>query len=82
MSCGTEALANDSRTAVDIFVKDLHIVQQKSAAENFPLSIATAASQLLTVATSIGMGQLGDSAGAKAYESMCIITLPQSKATN
>jgi len=46
------------------------------------LSIATAASQLLTVATSIGMGQLGESAVAKVYESMCNIALPQSKETN
>lgn len=69
-------------TAVDIFVKDRHIVQQMSAAEDFPLSIATAASQLLTVATPIGGGQLGDSAVTKVYESMCNIALPQSKETN
>ena len=66
----------------DIFVKDRHIVQQMSAAEDFPLSIAAAASQLLTVATPIGGGQLGDSAVTKVYESMCKIALPQSKETN
>lgn len=69
-------------SAVDIFVKDLHIVQEKAAIEHFPLPMATAASQLFTMATSMGMGQLDDAAVAKVYESMSNITLPEPKDTN
>ena len=69
-------------SAVDIFVKDLHIVQEKAANEHFPLPMATAASQLFTMATSMGMGRLDDSAVAKVYESMSNIALPQPKETD
>ena len=66
-------------SAVDIFVKDLGIVQEKAATEHFPLPMATAASQLFTMATSMDMGRLDDAAVAKVYESMSNITLPKKK---
>ena len=44
--------------------------------------MATAASQLFTMATSMGMGRLDDSAVAKVYESMSNIALPQPKETD
>jgi 3-hydroxyisobutyrate dehydrogenase len=77
-------LADDyaPHSAVDIFVKDLHIVQEKAALEHFPLPIATAASQLFTMATSMGMGQMDDAAVAKVYESMSNIVLPKKKEAN
>ena len=63
-------------SAIDIFVKDLGIVLDTGSQLRFPLPLASAASQLFTMAASKGWGTLDDAAVAKVYEALSDIELP------
>ncbi|MCW2308965.1 L-threonate dehydrogenase [Rhodobium gokarnense] len=57
------------RSTVDIFVKDLGLVIETGHASKTPLPLAAAAHQLFLAASSMGHGQIDDSAVVKVYES-------------
>lgn len=57
------------RSMVDIFVKDLGLVIETGSDTKTPLPLAAAAHQLFLAASSMGHGQIDDSAVVKVYES-------------
>ena len=63
-------------STINIFVKDLGIVLDTGSQLRFPLPLASAASQLFTMAASKGWGTLDDAAVAKVYEALSDIELP------
>jgi len=58
------------RSMVDIFIKDLGLVLQTGNETKTPLPLSAAAHQMLVAASSMGHGQLDDSAVVKAYEAI------------
>ena len=63
-------------SAVDIFVKDLGIVQDMARANRFPAPIAAAALQQYIAASAAGYGREDDSAVIKVYRDLTGIELP------
>jgi len=57
-------------SAVDIFVKDLGIVQETGKSNTFPLPLAAAAHQLFLMASAAGHGREDDAAVVKVYEQL------------
>ena len=55
------------RSAVDIFVKDLGIVQDMARGAKFPVPIAAAALQMFLMTSAAGMGRDDDSSVARLY---------------
>ncbi|MCQ9371906.1 NAD-binding protein, partial [Corynebacterium sp. 35RC1] len=54
-------------SAVDIFVKDLGIVQDMARAEKYPVPVAAAALQMFLMASGAGMGRDDDASVARLY---------------
>ena len=65
------------RSAIDIFVKDLGIVQDMARAERFPAPLAAAALQMYLAAAGAGMGQDDDASLARVYAQLSGAKLPQ-----
>lgn len=74
-------LAGDYRplSSVEIFVKDLGIIQDMARAERFPAPMAAAALQLYLATAGVGMGQDDDSSLARLYASLSGASLPPVK---
>ncbi len=68
------------KSAVDIFVKDLGIVQDMARAETFPVPVAAAALQMFLMASGSGMGRDDDASVARLYAQVAGVTLPSPKA--
>jgi 3-hydroxyisobutyrate dehydrogenase len=66
----------EPRSAVDIFVKDLGIVQDMARAERFPAPLAAAALQMYLAASGSGMGQDDDASLARVYAQLSGARLP------
>ena len=64
------------RSAVDIFVKDLGIVQDMARNAKFPVPMSAAALQMFLMASSAGMGRDDDIAVAKMYAQVTGTPLP------
>jgi L-threonate 2-dehydrogenase len=72
-------LAGDYRplSAVEIFVKDLGIVQDMARAERYPVPLAAAALQMYLAASGAGYGQDDDSSVARVYAQLSGAKLPE-----
>jgi 3-hydroxyisobutyrate dehydrogenase len=64
------------RSAVDIFVKDLGIVQDMARNAKFPVPMSAAALQMFLMASAAGMGRDDDIAVAKIYAQVTGAPLP------
>jgi L-threonate 2-dehydrogenase len=64
------------RSAVEIFVKDLGIVQDMARTARFPAPLSAAALQMFLAASGAGMGREDDSSVARMYAQMSGATLP------
>ncbi|HEY4032181.1 MAG TPA: L-threonate dehydrogenase [Caulobacteraceae bacterium] len=64
------------RSAIDIFVKDLGIVQDMARGERFPAPLAAAALQMYLAASGAGMGQDDDASLARVYAQLSGAKLP------
>ena len=64
------------RSAVDIFVKDLGIVQDMARNAKFPVPLSAAALQMFLMASASGMGRDDDIAVAKMYAQITGAPLP------
>ncbi|MCO5129440.1 MAG: NAD(P)-binding domain-containing protein [Xanthobacteraceae bacterium] len=67
------------RSAVDIFVKDLGIVQDMARNARFPVPLSAAALQMFLMASAAGMGRDDDIAVAKVYARVTGAPLPDVK---
>lgn len=67
------------RSAVDIFVKDLGIVQDMARNAKFPVPMSAAALQMFLMASAAGMGRDDDIAVTKMYAQITGAPLPDSK---
>lgn len=63
-------------SSIEIFVKDLGIVQDMARSERYPAPIAAAALQMYLAAAGAGMGRDDDASVARAYAAMSGIELP------
>jgi len=66
-----------ARSAVDIFVKDLGIVQDMARGAKFPVPMAAAALQLFLMAAGSGMGRDDDASVARVYAGLTGTVLPE-----
>ena len=64
------------RSAVDIFVKDLGIVQDMARVAKFPVPVAAAALQMFLMASGSGMGRDDDASLARIYAQVGGTRLP------
>jgi 3-hydroxyisobutyrate dehydrogenase len=64
------------RSAIEIFVKDLGIVQDMARAARYPAPMAAAALQMYLAAAGAGMGQDDDASLARVYARLAGVTLP------
>ncbi|WP_238298839.1 NAD-binding protein, partial [Methylobacterium soli] len=64
------------RSAVEIFVKDLGIVQDMARAERFPVPVAAAALQMFLMTAGSGMGRDDDASVARLYAQVAGASLP------
>jgi L-threonate 2-dehydrogenase len=64
------------RSAVDIFVKDLGIVQDMARSVRFPVPMAAAALQMFLMASGSGMGRDDDASVARVYSLLTGTPLP------
>jgi putative dehydrogenase len=64
------------RSAVDIFVKDLGIVQDMARSARFPVPMAAAALQMFLMAAGSGMGREDDASVARVYAGLTGTALP------
>ena len=64
------------RSSVEIFVKDLGIVQDMARAARFPVPVASAALQMFLMAAAAGMGGDDDASIARVYARITGTTLP------
>jgi putative dehydrogenase len=64
------------RSAVDIFVKDLGIVQDMARAAKYPVPLAAAALQMFLAASGSGMGRDDDASVARIYAQLSGAVLP------
>jgi 3-hydroxyisobutyrate dehydrogenase len=67
------------KSAVDIFVKDLGIIQDMARSAKFPTPVAAAALQMFLAASGSGMGRDDDSSLARIYASLSGAKLPATK---
>lgn len=68
-------------SAIEIFVKDLGIVQDMARAARFPTPLAAAALQMYLAAAGAGMGKDADASVARVYANMAGVTLPFTSAS-
>jgi L-threonate 2-dehydrogenase len=66
------------RNAIDIFVKDLGIVQDMARGAKFPVPVAAAALQMFLAASGSGMGRDDDASVARIYPQLSGAVLPAS----
>ncbi|MBP1183699.1 L-threonate dehydrogenase [Methylobacterium sp. PvR107] len=64
------------KSAVDIFVKDLGIVQDMARADKYPVPVAAAALQMFLMASGAGMGRDDDASVARLYAQVSGAKLP------
>jgi 3-hydroxyisobutyrate dehydrogenase len=64
------------RSAVEIFVKDLGIVQDMARSARFPAPLSAAALQMFLAASGAGMGRDDDASVARMYAQMSGALLP------
>jgi 3-hydroxyisobutyrate dehydrogenase len=64
------------RSAVDIFVKDLGIIQDMARNAKFPVPVAAAALQMFLMASAAGMGRDDDASVARIYARITGTPLP------
>jgi L-threonate 2-dehydrogenase len=64
------------RSAVDIFVKDLGIIQDMARSAKFPVPVAAAAMQMFVMTSAGGMGRDDDASVARLYARITGIDLP------
>ncbi len=64
------------KSAVDILVKDLGIVQDMARAEKYPVPVAAAALQMFLMASGAGMGRDDDASVARLYAQVSGAKLP------
>ncbi|ACB95706.1 L-threonate dehydrogenase [Beijerinckia indica] len=64
------------RSAVDIFVKDLGIIQDMARNTKFPVPIAAAALQMFLMTSAAGMGREDDASVARLYANITGTKLP------
>jgi putative dehydrogenase len=71
-------LAGDYRplSAVEIFVKDLGIIQDMARAERFPVPVSAAALQMYLATAGAGMGRDDDASLARTYAALSGVVLP------
>lgn len=55
------------RSAIDIFVKDLGIIQDMARSRKYPVPVAAAALQMFLMASAMGMGRDDDASVARVY---------------
>ena len=67
------------RSAVDIFVKDLGIIQDMARSHKFPVPVAAAALQMFLMTSGSGMGRDDDSSVARLYAQVSGAKLPVAK---
>ena len=65
------------RSAIDIFTKDLGIVNDSARAEKFPVPVAGAALQMFLMAAAAGMGKDDDASVVRVYERLAGLDLPK-----
>jgi L-threonate 2-dehydrogenase len=64
------------RSAIDIFVKDLGIIQDMARSAKYPVPVAAAALQMFLAASGSGLGRQDDSAVARIYAQLARVELP------
>lgn len=64
------------RSAVDIFVKDLGIIQDMARTAKFPVPVSAAALQMFLMTSAAGMGRDDDASVARMYARVTKIKLP------
>lgn len=64
-------------SAVDIFVKDLGIIQDMARSAKFPVPVAAAALQMFLMTSAAGMGQEDDASVARLYAQVTGTNLPE-----
>ncbi len=64
------------QSAVDIFVKDLGIIQDMARGAKFPVPVAASALQMFLAASGMGMGRDDDASVARVYARLSGVTLP------
>ena len=69
------------RSAVDIFVKDLGIIQDMGRSAKFATPVAAAALQLFLMASGAGMGRDDDASVARIYAQLSGTALPKAAAS-
>ena len=67
------------RSAVDIFVKDLGIIQDMARTAKFPVPLSAAALQMFLMTSASGMGRDDDASVARMYAQVTGTTLPGKK---
>lgn len=67
------------RSAVDIFVKDLGIIQDMARTAKFPVPVSAAALQMFLMTSAAGMGRDDDVSVARMYAQVTGTTLPGDK---
>jgi 3-hydroxyisobutyrate dehydrogenase len=67
------------RSAVDIFVKDLGIIQDMARTAKFPVPVSAAALQMFLMTSAAGMGRDDDASVARLYAQVTGTTLPAKK---
>ena len=70
------------RSAVDIFVKDLGIVQDMARCAKFPVPVAAAALQMFLMTSAAGMGRDDDASVARLYAQITGIALAGEPSTD
>jgi putative dehydrogenase len=68
------------RSAVDIFVKDLGIIQDMARSAKFPVPVSAAALQMFLMTSAAGMGRDDDASVARMYARVTGTKLPGDKA--
>src|SRR3954468_3015358 len=67
------------RSAVDIFVKDLGIIQDMARGARFPVPVSAAALQMFLMTSAAGMGRDDDASVARMYAQVTGVKLPGDK---
>ena len=67
------------RSAVEIFVKDLGIIQDMARTARFPVPVAAAALQMFLMTAASGMGRDDDASVARMYAQVTGVKLPGDK---
>ena len=65
-----------ARSAVDIFVKDLGIIQDMARAQKYPVPVSAAALQMFLMTSAAGMGRDDDASVARMYARVTGTKLP------